>query len=325
MRFGRNKPKNRQAKYVRENAERFGGYLQRLLINGEWSPHPNKVKKIIDRVSGKERILEIANSIDQCAELAWLNIAEPIILKRLPYYCCGSIPDAGQTRAIKYARKCANIYKYAGVTDICKFYASIPHSLVRKNLRRLFKDEKFLAFADLILAHMGDGEVGVPIGHPISHWFANVSLMCFVHQLETMDVKAIQYMDDIVMFSNNKRHLRKAILWLKEEYESVGFRMKQTYQWFQISKRKMRFLSYRFTKGFSILRKQLMYRMMRKAKQFPKGINLHLAQGMMSYFGIMGWCRCNKFRTNINQYISKNKLRRYISNESKKLLCIQAA
>lgn len=317
-RLGRNKYHNRRAKHISENAEKYAPRLQEVLASDSWIPSKNRTKVIHDNVSGKERKLEIANLFDQSVELAWLNVVEETILRRLPYYCCGSMPRAGQSRAYKYMKKLANRYKYCALTDITKFYESIPHKLVMDNLRRIIKDEKFLSVAQKMLDHMGNGEVGVPIGHPISHWFANISLMRCVHALTDMDVKVVQYMDDIAMFSNNKRHLRRALEWLKSEYDAIGFRMKHNYQLFPVKSRKVQYLSYRFFKGAMILKKKIMYRIAKTAKKFAYDMYLRLAQRMMCYYAIMKHCSCYRFREKrVMPYISKTKLRGFISNESK--------
>ena len=105
--------------------------------------------------------------------------------------------------------------------DIRRFYETCPHWVVMKGLNRIFKDKQFLYVAVLILANMSDTGVGLAIGHPSSHWFANVAIMEIDHELKRRhpDVKFTRYMDNFGIVGKNKRHTRKAMLFVMESIE----------------------------------------------------------------------------------------------------------
>lgn len=66
----------------------------------------------------------------------------------------------------------------------------------------------------LIDSIIDSSKEGLPIGNYTSQWFANFYLEDLDHYIkETLKVKYyIRYMDDMVLFSNNKKELKKVKL-----------------------------------------------------------------------------------------------------------------
>ena len=320
--LGKNKKHNRKAKIISANAEKYGKRLFELVKSGQFHFHPNRQITIHDSYKGKTRNLKIPCLIDQAVQLAWLNIATPYIEKRNYYYNCGSVPGAGQTRSVKaikkWLRNPAN--KYGAVTDIRKFYDTCPHSVIRRGLERMFKDCDFVDFGMAIVGSMSDNGVGIAIGFPSSHWFANVALMELDHELKHRfpSVKFTRYMDDIGLVSSNKRILRRAVEFIKTSIESYQMKLKK-WSVFRIEGRGLTFLSYRFFHRKTVMAKKLMHRISRKAKRMVGNMNVHNACSMMSYFGLLKWCNSYNFRVKyIYPYVNKRTLRRIISEYTKK-------
>lgn len=319
--MGKNKKKrNKLAKYIAEHPEKYAKTLQVKLSSGTFTFHPYKEAYIKDSYKGKTRHLKIPCLEDQAAMQAWLNIATPYIERRNYYYNCGSIPGAGQKRAIKGLQKWLRERKppkYAAITDIQKFYDTCPHGLVMDGLRNIFKDEMFLHFAEMILEAMSDNGIGLAIGFPVSHWFANVALMELDHEIKRKfpKVKMTRYMDDIAMVSHRKRTLHKAVKLISSRLQEAGMRIKRTWQVFQVKQRGVTFLSYRFFHRNTLLTKKLMYRIARKAK---KPLTERTARCMTSYKGILQRANCHKFyEHHIEPRIQFKRCRRVISNEDK--------
>lgn len=324
--LGKNKPDNAMAQHIARHAERYGKELSVSLINGTFTFHPNREKTIMDSYKGKQRHLKIPCLEDQAAQIAWLNIAAPHLLKRNYYYNCGSVPGAGQSRSVNGLKKWLKDpkMKYADSSDIRKFYDTCPHWAVMKGLRRIFKDEKFLAFAERDLANMSDTGVGIAIGHPTSHWYANVALSEIDHEQQRRfpDVRMTRYADNVALVSRNKRHLKWAAQFVSASVKELGMAIKNDWQLFPIKARGLQFLSYRFYNGFTILAKKLMFRIARKMKRGAKRLTVHMAEGIMSYFGIMKHCNSYNFKQErVFPFINKNKCRRIISNASKNTVC----
>ena len=328
---GKNKPDNKMAQHIARHAEKYGKDLFEKLSTGTFEFHEHKVTFIMDSYKGKTRRLEIPCLEDQAAMQAWLLVATPYIERRNYYYNCGSIPKAGQSRAVEALKmwlRGPKPPKWAGVTDIKKFYETLPHWVVIKGLKRIFKDKEFIDFARVNMQAMNPTGIGLSIGYPTSHWYANVALMEIDHELKKLfpDVRFTRYMDDVAFVSKNKRHLRKAIMHFGKRLNDLGMRLKKTWQIFPIAARGITFLSYRFFQGYTILAKKLMFRIARKMKKAGTNLSLHMAQGVISYIGILKHCDSYNFRKDhVYPYVNPKKCRRLISNESKNLLQQKAA
>ena len=320
--LGKNKPDNKMAQYISENAEEYGKRLYHKVVNGTFQWHEPKETTIIESYKHKERGLKIPCLEDQAAQIAWLNIAAPIIERRNYYYNCGSIPRAGQTRAVNAVKKWLNDprQKYGATSDIRKFYDTCPHWAIRKGLYRLFKDKAFVEYAMGFTASMSMDGVGIAIGYPVSHWLANVALMELDHEMRRRfpDVHYVRYMDDIVLTSSNKRHIKKALAFVKAWTEEHGMRLKK-YAWFVIKGRGITFLSYRFFNGYTVLAKPLMYRIARRIRKAPKHMSAHVAAGVISYLGILKHCNSYNFRKQrVYPYINKRTCIKLISAKGRK-------
>ena len=314
------------AQHIGQNAEKYGKDLFEKLSAGEIVFHANKETTISDSYKGKERHLKIPCLKDQAVQIAWLNIATPEIERRNYHYNCGSIPGAGQSRAVEALKKWLKDKKnkYGATMDIRRFYETCPHWVVMKGLNRIFKDKQFLYVAVLMLANMSDTGVGLAIGHPSSHWFANVAIMEIDHELKRRhpDVKFTRYMDNFGIVGKNKRHTRKAMLFVMESIEKDDMKIKRDWQFFPIAARGMTFLSYRFFNGYTLLTKPLMYRIARKMVRAEKRMSVHMAMGVVSYLGILKHCNSFNFKKDrVYTHINQKYCRRLISNASKNKLC----
>lgn len=297
--LGKNKSDNRQAQHISKNAERYGKLLFLKVQSGKFHWHKPREKTIMDSYNSKERKLKIPCLEDQAVQLAWLNVAKEHLLRKSYYYSCGSVPNAGQSRAVKGLKKMIKNprVKYAATLDIKKFYDSCPHSAVRSALERVFKDKEFIDFAMGFVASMPETGVGLAIGYPVSHWLANLVLTHVDITITNKfpDVKLVRYMDDMTLVSANKRHLRKAVKELKRMVETVGLRLKK-WSVYCFRGRGIPFLSYRFFTGYAILKKRVMYRIARRMRQAKKKLTAHAAMAVMSYLGICKHCDSYNFR-----------------------------
>lgn len=319
--LGKNKPDNRRARYISAHADFYGRKLYGMVKSGKFRWHEPRTKTIMDSYNCKQRNLKIPRLVDQAVKLAWLNVAQPYILRKNYYYNCGSVPGAGQTRAVKGVKRMLKDprRRYAATLDIRKFYDTCPHWAIRKGLMRVFKDKTFVDFAMGFVASMSDTGVGIAIGYPVSHWLANLVLA----EMDTTitnkypDVKYVRYMDDMTIASANKRHLRWAVKEAKAYIERYGMALKK---WPIYDRRAcgVTFLSYRFFGTHTLLKKRLMYRISRRARRAGQRMTVHAAAGMMSYLGILKYCDSYYFRRDrVYPYVRKSTLAKIISKAAR--------
>ena len=297
----KHKSRNRKALAIRSEAERYGKELSELLSQGKWEPAPYKEHIIYDGYRHKERRIKVPTLLDQAVHHAVMRVTAPYILNRNYFYNCGSIPGAGQRRAVNAMKSWLGgkkKYKYGETLDIRKFYDTCPHATVMKALRRVFKDEKFLKLHEKILASMSENGVGLAIGYYPSQWYANLVLTEIDNKIKECypDIKLARYMDDFALIGNNKRKLRYARDLVIQMLTALGMKLKQNWQVFRIKDAGFPFLSYRFFYGFTLLKKCLMYRISKRMRNAGRNINAHVAAGVVSYMGILKHCNSFNYR-----------------------------
>lgn len=141
-----------------------------------------------------------------------MNKIEPLFMRGMYDLCCASIKNRGIHRGMNFLKnilvKDRKYTKYCLKLDVKKFYPSIDKDILKAKFRKIIKDKDVLYLLDQIVDSSNEG---VPIGNFTSQWFANYYLQDLDHYIkEELKVKYyIRYMDDMVLFSNNKKELRK--------------------------------------------------------------------------------------------------------------------
>lgn len=294
----RNKRKTPYIRYIIEHYKEWGKLIQRIIVEG-WVPKPPRKKTINEGTNHKVRNLEIPGLIDHMIHTAVVLVMEKHFMKRYYFWSCGSIPGKGQNFAYSGIRKEMDKKrppKYAAEADIRKFYDNCTKEVVMHSLRRIIKDEKFLAINEKILDQMG-GKLS--IGFSVSHWYANLVLTDIdngIKQNFGRDIHLFRYMDNFVMLGNNKRKLHKAVRLIMEMLRARSMQMKRDWQVFRTKFRPISFLSYRFLHGHVLMQKSLLYRMSRRLRKARINMNNHTARVVMSYWGILKWCDSYQFK-----------------------------
>lgn len=111
--------------------------------------------------------------------------------------------------------------------DICKYYDSIPHSLLRIELERILKDKEFIdAFLEPIEKFAPSGK-GIPLGIRPSQTFGNLALSSLDRYIkEQLKVKFyLRYLDDFVILCRNKGEAHRFIALITEKVNAIGFKL----------------------------------------------------------------------------------------------------
>lgn len=116
---------------------------------------------------------------------------------------------AALDRAKVFQRK----YRWFLKLDVRKYFDSIPHEMLKRQLARRFKEERLLRiFGDIVDSYESSSGKGIPVGNLTSQYFANHYLAYADHYLkETLQASAyVRYMDDMVIWANDKAQLMEA-------------------------------------------------------------------------------------------------------------------
>lgn len=310
---------------VLQNEEAYALRIQEMLVKQQVKLSPNRQITIFDRSCNKERIITVPKFFpDQIIHWAVMLVIEPIIMKGMYRFNCGSVPNRGGMEAKRYVERAIKDekIKYVAKLDISKFFNSVKPKYVMEMFRNKIKDENVLRLVEEILRNGGDC---LPIGYYTSQWFSNFFLEGFDHFVkEELKIKKyVRYVDDMVLLDSNKRKLHKAITRINEYLHTIGLKLKDTYQVWKVDSRPIDFVGFRFYRDKTLLRKKIFFRLCRRVRKVRKTeyISVHQAQGILSLLGWLSHINAWKFyKERIYPYAPKWKLKNIVSHHAKKLL-----
>ncbi len=179
----------------------------------------------------KRRLISAAPFRDRVVHHALCNLIEPIFERSFIFDSYANRKGKGTHRALARAQQFARRYQYVLPLDLEQFFPSIDHAILRATLARKIDDEKVMWLVDQILAsgvgvlaneytmRYFDGDDlfavhrprGLPIGNLTSQFWAN----CFLTPLDHFIKRELQcpayvrYVDDLLLFANEKALLRE--------------------------------------------------------------------------------------------------------------------
>lgn len=176
--------------------------------------------------------------------------------------------------------------KYCLKLDIKKFYPSVPHDILKTQLRRKFKDADLLWLLDDII----DSAPGVPIGNYLSQFFANFYMTPFDHWIkEQRKVKNyFRYADDMVFLSGSKEELHQLLAEIKQYLEvNLKLTLKGNYQIFPVESRGIDVVGYVHRHDHVLVRKSIKKSFARSVAKRKDRASIASYQGWMKH----GNCR----------------------------------
>lgn len=239
----------------------------------------------------KERIIHCPILIDKCVHHAIMDICKPYIIDKLIYDTYGSIKGRGlqmcADKIIRNRRKYEDFY-YVYI-DCQKFYPSIPHSEVKRCIRKVFKDNDLLYYLDKIIDRHEDSEGrGLAIGVFPSQYLSNLVMNAVDrHAKEVMRIKwYFRYMDDIICFVPTKKKAHEVLEGLTAKIESIGMKVKNNARVAPF-KCGIDTMGYKFYPTHTLIRKRTKLNMIRKARKLDAlGVDdEEWKRQMSSYYG----------------------------------------
>ena len=301
------------------NINPYAEKIREMLMLKTYKPAPYVEKTIYDGASKKERtICKPKYYPDQIIHWALMLQLEPVIMRGMYEYNCGSVPGRGTSYGQKTLRKWLDKdykgTKYCLKMDVSKFYPSVDNDKLKQKFRTKIKDLDCLWLIDTII----DSAQGLPIGNYTSQWFANFYLETLDHWIkEHLGVKYyIRYVDDLVLLGPNKKKLHKVREIIADYLEVIGLEMKSNWQVFKVNSRAIDFLGFRFFRNKTILRKRNALRIQRRFKKIHKKSRLSYkdACAVISYWGWIKRSDGYRFYNNfIKPLVNINKARKVVS------------
>lgn len=266
----RDKKHYRAVKKFDKNPEKYLKEIQDLLKNEKYELKPSDytVSSIMDK--WKERKLYKTKYPHRVVQWAILQQIDTWFNQVFCFHTCASIKWRWVQRAYNLMRKYLKNkeYKYCLKIDISKFYPNVNKDILKRLLRRKFKDKKLLRLLDIIVDSFPE-ERWIPIWSYLSQYFWNFYLSYFDHFMkEELGIKyCVRYMDDIVVLWKTKEELWN-YLWKMRGYltSELDLKIKDNYQIFPIDDRWIDFIWFRFFFRYTLLRKRI-------AKRIKKTVN----------------------------------------------------
>ena len=297
-----------------------------------YKPHKRTPKLIKEH--GKERRIYMPEIHEQWLHHIIVLILEPIIVATAYPYSCGSFPKRGAhygKKKIKSWMSDIKGTKYYAKLDIRHFYENIRIDVLMRELSIRIKDSWFLYIIELCLKGF---KKGIPLGFYISQWLANYILEPLDKFITRTFQKYMRYMDDMVIFSGNKKKLheitveiakmlgRRFRLKLKNNYQVVRFIYEKPGK--KIG-RPLDYMGFLFFRDRITIRKKIMLSATRmatylaKRKEQGKKWYLKKVEYMVSY---VGWFTCTDtyqaYLDRIKPCVDIGKLKKIISRIRRK-------
>lgn len=290
------------------------GNLQRLhddLQSGNFKTSEYKIGIIHEP---KERLIyKLPYYPDRIVHHAIMNILEPIWVGSMTADTYANIKGRGIHKCfsnlLKVLRNDPEGTRYCLKLDIRKYFPSIDHELLKKEIRRKIKDLRLLELLDEII----DSSDGLPIGNYLSQFLSNLFLTPLDHKLkEVYKVKYyFRYVDDMVFLSDSKEELHKILGILISELGNIKLEVKDNWQIFPVCSRGIDFLGYRFFHSHILLRKRIKAKIFKRLGQYRRG-EIQESTYLRSISSWNGWLQwCDSWRL-------QNKIKTIYTNENTK-------
>lgn len=182
----------------------------------------------------------------------------------------------GTYAALDEAHRNCSHYPYVAKLDVRKYFDSIDHAILIRQIERMFKDRVLLrVLTDIIESyHSTSPGIGLPIGNLTSQYFANHYLSPLDHYLkEQLHVEAyVRYMDDMLLFGRSRATLKQQVEAV-EQYAAERLNLQLKPPLLTSTAQGVNFLGYRLRGHCIGLCSRSRRRLERKLGQYEKWLN----------------------------------------------------
>jgi retron-type reverse transcriptase len=182
-------------------------HLQLKLLGEEYFPGVYRQFTIKDP---KLRVISVASFEDRVVHHALINILEPIYERSFIHDSYATRKNKGTHKAVHRAQQFIRKNRYYLKMDVRKYFDSVDQAILLNIISSKIKDKKLFNLVSRIIKNGGENGKGLPIGNLTSQFFANCYLDRFDHIVKDYYAEKyyIRYMDDILLFSDDKEHLK---------------------------------------------------------------------------------------------------------------------
>jgi len=270
--------------------------LRRELLEGSYQPGGYRTFTLLDP---KPRQISAAPFRDRVVHHALTRVLEPAFERRFSRNSFACRAGMGTHKALEQAREGARRFAYVLKCDVRKYFASIDHEVLNRQLARVIKCKPTLSLAARIIGGSNPQEEvvryfagddlftpferrrGLPLGNQTSQFFANVYLSGLdrVIDEELRPGAFVRYVDDLVLFDSDKRRLRAMREVIEQELDRVRLTLHPAKSRIHRSAEGVTFLGWRLFPGRARLVRGNVVRFGRRMKRLQRDF----ASGMIDW------------------------------------------
>ena len=258
---------------VRRFASSLDQNLERLreeVAGGIFELGRHRVFKVYEP---KERTIHAARFVERVFHHALMAVCEPVFERQAVFHSYACRVGKGRLRAIGAAERAAGRAEWYLKLDISRYFESVPHDRLLKQVRRAIKDATVLDWIERVVrSHESGPGRGLPIGNLTSQHLANFYLNRLDEHCQGLPgvMAYARYMDDFVCWSQDKASMvaagRSIEAWLGGE---LGLALKHPPAP-QRTSVGMDFLGYRIHRSHTTLSRRSKVRYRRKLETLAK-------------------------------------------------------
>ncbi len=168
--------------------------------------------RYFDVFEPKRRRICAAPFPDRILHHAIMNVCEPVFERFAIYDSYACRQGKGMHAAVRKAQVFSRKFTWFLKLDIKKYFDSIDHQILLRLIGKRVKEKRVVTvFDSIVKSYSTVAGKGMPIGNLISQHCANLYLGALDHWLkDEKGVKGyLRYMDDFVLFMNDKVQLKR--------------------------------------------------------------------------------------------------------------------
>lgn len=237
----------------------------------------------------KKRLISALPYRDRVVQHALCNVIEPIFDHAFIYDTYACRKDKGSHRAVNRFTAYCRKNKYALKCDVKSYFASIDHDVLFEMIIKKIKDPDVLWLIKLIIG--STPFPGIPIGNLASQIFANLYLNGLDHYLkETIKCKHyIRYMDDLIVFGNDKEMLNEIKDAVEEHLKSLRLELHPNKSQIYLTKKGVCFLGYKVYPTHRLVIRKNIKRLRQRIKRYFWALRLGLINHQKILCSVQSW------------------------------------
>lgn len=218
----------------------------------------------------KERVISAAAFPERVLQHAIMNVCDKVFEDFQIFDSYATRRGKGTYAALNRAEYFQDKHRWFLKLDIRKYFDNIDHGVLIALLVKRFKEPVLWGIlTQIIESYQVDKGKGVPIGNLTSQYFANFYLAFTDRYIkQELGIKAyVRYMDDMVLWSNDKQKLKDAA-GLIETFLIDTLLLKLKIKLLNRTSHGLSFVGYRIFKGITKLNNRSKNRFKRKIKTY---------------------------------------------------------